>query len=95
MRNSNNCGSAVGGMSTTKQLWQRLYTLIQRTQDTHGHKRSSYTPNHTQVSTIQNHSSIANPTTVNSQVIPTIHTTYKDYKKFLTKNTLLIYTGAV
>lgn len=89
------CGYPVFSSSTTATLFAQLSTGWWGLAKGAEYKSSTYALLFTQLTRRLSHRIFAHPTTVNFRVIPTIHTTNKNYKNFYLNKLLLIYRKAV
>lgn len=91
----NTCGYAVPSSSISWHILEQLYAALTTYTKQPEYKCSAlpqpYAPPSPQLSPSQ----ISQTTAVSESLIPTIHNTNKNYKKFYTNNLLLIYLGGV
>ena len=89
------CGYTVPVSGINVLNGSQLYPLLFNASTIAEYKGSTYTPTYTAVIRSQIHRVCTLFNTVTDRLIPTIHTTNKNHKKFYTNNLLLISTGAV
>ena len=91
----NACGLPVLGSGTSRYSFTNLYSALAPTHQLPEYKSSTYALLYTQVVRELSHYFIAHLTTVNNRLMPTIHCTNKNIKKFFIHNLLLITRKAV
>lgn len=91
----NSCGNTVGTTRTNQSHTCEQYTAIHTQVDSPEYKSSNFPPDCPHFFPTVTHSLLAYFTAVSEQLIPTIHTTNKNYKKFLYKKLLFIYPEVV
>lgn len=91
----NSCGYTVFSSSTSRSFFERLSTYTHNSAEWAEYKSSTYTLLFTHISRYLSHSIFTHLTAVKFRVIPTIHTTNKNYKNFYLNKSLLIYRKAV
>ena len=89
------CGLYVFNSVTTLLVKARLYTWLIPPTNTVGYNSRELPVVYPQVVPRPVHNFFTTLTEVTTTVIPTIHTTYKNNKKFYIHNLLLIYRKAV
>lgn len=89
------CGQPADSSRISRLLRQWLYPGIVDPRKRHAYNSRSFTAYYTQSILAAIHNNFASLTTVVHRLIPTIHTPYKNHKKFFTNKLLFIYTGAV
>ena len=91
----NTCGYTVFSSSTNSSTLADLYPLSSSSPKSPEYKTSTYTLGYTIVIRQLAHRIFAQSLSVINRVVPIVHSTNKNYKKFYTNNLLLIYTGVV
>lgn len=86
----NACGQPVCSSSTNCTHRAKLYPYALGRPKQPEYKSVVYTTSYTHSIQQLTHSNSAPPTTVNNRLMPTIHTTNKNHKKFYSNNLLLI-----
>ncbi len=91
----NTCGYTVRNGGITSHVLEQLYAALNPFRKPSEYKCSTLPQTYTRPSPQLSPNQISQNTAVSEQLIPTIHTTNKNYKKFYTNNLLLIYLGGV